>query len=88
MTATVEHGSRDVVAATEKLLEAALSLPSDDRFELVEALLGSLDSTEAPPSDEAMKVIVRRRSEELRTGKVTPIPWSEVKRLARGEPGE
>ena len=65
---------------TEELLNAALGLSDDDRLELVEALLASLQTTDQPPFDEAWREIVRRRSAELRSGKVKTVPWEEVKR--------
>jgi putative addiction module component (TIGR02574 family) len=70
-------------AATEQLLEAALALPDEDRLEFVEALAASLRPEDRPPFDESWLKVIQRRSTELRTGAVTPIPWSEVKRKAR-----
>ena len=64
------------------LLTAVLALPVDDRRELVEALLASLPPADAPPLDEAWRAVFARRSVELKSGQVAPIPWAEVKRLA------
>lgn len=68
---------------TEQLLEAALALPDEDRLEFAEALAASLRPEDRPPFDEFWGEVIRRRSAELRSGAVTPIPWSEVKRQAR-----
>lgn len=35
--------------------------------------------------DDSWREVIRRRSEELRSGKVTPIPWEQVKQQARAK---
>jgi putative addiction module component (TIGR02574 family) len=72
---------------TEQLLTSVLELPDDDRLELTEALIASLRPADQPPLDESWREVIRRRSAELRSGLVTPIPWSEVKRQAREKAG-
>jgi putative addiction module component (TIGR02574 family) len=69
---------------TEQLLSDAMALPEDDRLQLVEALIASLQPTHRPPFDESWRDVIERRSEELRTGKVKPLSWPEVKQQARG----
>jgi putative addiction module component (TIGR02574 family) len=76
-----------MTAAAEQLLNAALALPDEDRLEFVEALIVSLQPSEAPPFDDSWREVIQRRSAELRSGKVTPIPWEEVKRRARENTG-
>jgi putative addiction module component (TIGR02574 family) len=71
----------------ENLLNAALALPTEDRVELVEALIVSLQPEDGPPFDESWREVIERRSAELRSGQVTPIPWAEVKRQAREKAG-
>jgi putative addiction module component (TIGR02574 family) len=71
----------------ENLLNAALALPDDDRVELVEALIASLQSEDRPPFDESWREVIQRRSAELRSGEVAPVPWTEVKRQAREKAG-
>jgi putative addiction module component (TIGR02574 family) len=71
----------------EQLLSAALALPEDDRLEIVEALIVSLQPGDKPPFDESWREVIRRRSAELRSGKVTAIPWEEVKRQAQEQAG-
>ena len=71
----------------DQLLNAALALPADDRAELVEALIASLQPEDRPPFDESWREVIQRRSAELRSGQVTPVPWDEVKRQAREKAG-
>jgi putative addiction module component (TIGR02574 family) len=72
-------------STTEQLFEVALALPDGDRVELVEALIASLQRDDRPPFDESWREVIQRRSNELRSGQVKPIPWAEVKRQAKGE---
>jgi putative addiction module component (TIGR02574 family) len=71
----------------EELLTAALALPREERVELVEALLVSLQPEDRPPFDESWREVILRRSAELRSGQVQPVPWEEVKRQAREKAG-
>jgi putative addiction module component (TIGR02574 family) len=68
--------------ATEQLLNAVLALPDEERLQFAEALLVSLQPEDRPPFDDSWRAIIQRRSAELRSGQVTPIPWEEVKRQA------
>ncbi len=74
-------------ASTEQLLGAVLTLPEEDRLELAEALIASLQPSNRPPIDESWRDLIRRRSEELRSGAVKGVPWEEVKRRAREKAG-
>jgi putative addiction module component (TIGR02574 family) len=74
-------------STTEQLLDAVLALPECDRVEIVEALIASLQPDDRPPFDESWREVIQRRSAELRSGQVTPIPWAEVKRKAREKTG-
>jgi putative addiction module component (TIGR02574 family) len=62
-------------STAEQLLNAALALPDEDRLQLVEALVVSLQPHDRPPFDESWRETVQRRSAELQSGKVTPVPW-------------
>lgn len=73
--------------STDQVFEAALALPEGERVELVEALIASLQPADRPPFDESWREVIRRRSNELRSGLVTPVPWEEVKRQAREKAG-
>jgi putative addiction module component (TIGR02574 family) len=72
---------------TEQILNNALALPDEDRLQIVEALIVSLQPADQRPFDESWRDIIRRRSAELRSGKVTPVPWADVKRQAREAAG-
>jgi putative addiction module component (TIGR02574 family) len=72
---------------TDQLLDAALALPEDERVEFVEALIASFRPEDQPPFDESWREVIRRRSVELRSGQVKPVPWDEVKRQAREKAG-
>ena len=73
--------------STEQVFDAALALPEGERVELVEALIASHRPADRPPFDESWREVIRRRSNELRSGQVTPVPWEEVKRQAREKAG-
>ncbi len=68
---------------TEQVLTAALDLPDADRLELVEALIVSFQPPDGPPFDESWREVIQRRSAELKSGQVSTVSWSEVKRQAR-----
>jgi putative addiction module component (TIGR02574 family) len=74
--------------AAEQVLNAAMGLRDEDKLELAEALLDSLQPTDRPPFDESWRDVIAKRSEEVQSGKVVPIPWSEVKRQAEEALGE
>jgi putative addiction module component (TIGR02574 family) len=76
-----------MIPTAEQVLTAALGLADDDRLELVEALIDSFQSPDQPPFDESWREVIRRRSAELGSGHVTPVPWAEVKRRAREAAG-
>ena len=63
--------------ATKKILEEALSLPVEERALIADSLLRSLNM---PDSDIDAKwtEVAKRRLQELRSGKVKPIPGEEV----------
>jgi putative addiction module component (TIGR02574 family) len=72
---------------TEAVFAAALELPDEDRIGLVEALLASFQPQDRPPFDESWREVLHRRSAELLSGQVTPVPWLEVKQQAREKAG-
>jgi len=63
--------------ATEKLIDEALSLPVEERAIVIDVLLKSLNMPD-PDIDKKWIEIAQRRLEELRSGKVKPIPGKEV----------
>ncbi len=72
---------------SEHLLTTVLELPDEDRLEFTEALIASLRPADQPPFDPSWREEIRRRSAELRSGRVTPIPWAQVKQEAREKAG-
>lgn len=74
-------------STTERRFDAVLSLPDGDRVDLVEALIASLRPDDRPPLPDAWRAVIQRRSAELGSGQVTPIPWADVKRAARERSG-
>jgi putative addiction module component (TIGR02574 family) len=63
----------------EQIFQAALSLPDEDRHQLIEALIAAEDMGGAPSFDEAWRAIVQRRSAELDAEKVQAAPWQDVR---------
>jgi putative addiction module component (TIGR02574 family) len=72
---------------TDQLLDAVLALPEEDRMEIMECLLASLQPSDQPPLDESWREVILRRSAELRSGEVAGIPWEEVRQRARERAG-
>ncbi|MGA8298923.1 MAG: addiction module protein [Terriglobales bacterium] len=68
---------------TQELLQKALSLPDSERAELAGSLIASLDTNIDPDVDAAWQAEIARRADEVRSGKISTIPWSEVQRKAR-----
>ena len=63
-----------------KLLEEALKLSPEARAALAASLLESLDED----AEAAWAAEIARRLHELDSGAVTPIPWSEARRMILG----
>ena len=68
-------------AEVSDLLKKALALPPEARAALAGSLLESLDDDPPDPGVEAAWADeIKRRIEELDSGKVKPIPWEEARR--------
>jgi putative addiction module component (TIGR02574 family) len=65
----------------ENLYQAALALPEEDRVELADRLLGSLPPDMPSQLHPAWRAELKRRSAQVDSGEVAPIPWDEVRRL-------
>lgn len=67
-----------------KLLEEALKLSPEVRAALAASLLESLDEE----VDEGVEAVwadeIAKRIREMDSGAVTPVPWSEARRLILG----
>jgi len=63
-----------------ELLKKALALPPEARAALAGSLLESLDDTVDAAVEEAWKHEIAQRIQELDSGKVKPIAWTEARR--------
>ena len=61
------------------LLKEALALDEADRAAVAGALIESLEGEVASVAAAALETAIRQRVEELETGAVRPLPWSEVR---------
>jgi putative addiction module component (TIGR02574 family) len=83
-----------VTTEAELLLERALLLSDDDRAYVASCLLDSLDPAAGEPEpgyDEAWATEIKRRLDDIDSGRVKMIPWVEVQkelyeRLNRARP--
>jgi putative addiction module component (TIGR02574 family) len=68
---------------SQVVLEEALKLSPDERAEVAEQLIASLE--EAPDIDveQAWQEEVQRRLQQIERGEVKTIPWEEVQRRLR-----
>jgi putative addiction module component (TIGR02574 family) len=65
----------------EQLLQTALSLPTPEQVELIEALIA--DEAARQPLDVAWMAEIQRSSAEYDAGRMMPIPWPVVRDRAR-----
>jgi putative addiction module component (TIGR02574 family) len=66
-----------------ELLRKALALSENERADLASTLIDSLDTTVDENVEAAWQDEIRRRMEDLRSGKVTAVPWDDVREKAR-----
>jgi putative addiction module component (TIGR02574 family) len=67
----------------KQIEDEALHLPEEERAELAQKLLLSLDAPAADEIEQDWLVEVRRRAREIDEGIVQPVPAEEVRRKAR-----
>ena len=67
-----------MATATEKVLDEALSLPADERLNLVERLLASLNLPTQPEIDRQWAEEAERRVAQIERGEVELIPGEQV----------
>jgi putative addiction module component (TIGR02574 family) len=63
--------------STAQIIHEAKSLPVEERTVVVDSLLRSLNPPD-PEVDRKWAAVARRRLEELRSGRVKPVPGEEV----------
>jgi putative addiction module component (TIGR02574 family) len=66
-----------------KLREAALALPAEERARLAHVLLGSLGGPEDPDASEAWVSEIERRATEVADDTVRPVDWGRVRERVR-----
>ena len=64
----------------EELLKKAMALPAAARGDLASSLIDSLDETLDDDVEAAWQQEIAHRVEELESGRVKTIPWTEVRR--------
>lgn len=74
--------------STHEIIDAAMSLPPEEKARLAEQLLASLDSREQQQVDEEWAAEVEQRIDDLDAGRIQTIPGEEVfRRLANRKRG-
>ena len=68
-----------------ELLKEALQLPADARAALAGSLLDSLDQEVDEDAETTWQLEINRRIEDLDSGKVKTVPWSEARRRIFGQ---
>ena len=73
----------DMSPRASQVLERALSLSREERGALIARLIDSLDEGPADEGvEQAWEAEIKRRLNDLRSGKAKTIPWEEVRRRA------
>ena len=65
------------MANVKDLMREAESLPVEERVALADSILRTLNRPD-PAMDERWLTVAKRRLEELRSGRVQPVPGGEV----------
>jgi putative addiction module component (TIGR02574 family) len=65
------------------LLKKALTLTAKERAELASSLIESLDPVTGEDVEAAWQAEIAHRLDDLRSGKVTTVPWEQVRNKAR-----
>lgn len=66
-------------ATAKAVLQNALGLSSKDRARLASRLIESLDREKEPGVDAAWDAEIKRRMDEVRSGKAKLVPWAKVR---------
>ena len=74
-------GNKD---SEERVIVQALRLPRSARAALVVRLLETLDTDVDPDAEEAWDEEIAKRLEEIDSGRVMLVPWSEARRQIMG----
>ena len=68
-----------MTSAADQLLMASLQLTPEDRGELAARLLESLETQADPDAEAAWDEEIRTRVEDVKQGRVTPVPWTDAR---------
>jgi putative addiction module component (TIGR02574 family) len=68
-----------------RLLEDALKLPPEARAALAGSLLDSLEEGIDAEAESEWEAEIARRVQQLDSGVVSPIPWSEARKAILGQ---
>jgi putative addiction module component (TIGR02574 family) len=71
-----------VTAGARKILQDALALPNDERVELAEELLDSVDAVHEE-LDEAWRAEILDRVRQVRSGEVELVSWEAARERGR-----
>ena len=72
-----------MATTVEKLIEQAMTLPSESRAQLADLLVESLDADDLGRIDRLWTAEAKRRRDEVRAGQVKTIPGDEALRKVR-----
>ncbi len=76
-----------MATTVEKLVQEAMTLPSESRARLADLLVESLDAEELGRIDRLWAVEAIRRRDEVRTGVVETVPGQQALRKVRDSLG-
>lgn len=68
---------------SQVVLEEALKLSPNERAEVAEQLIASLEEAPDTAVEQVWQQEVQRRLQQVERGEVTTIPWEEVQRRLR-----
>lgn len=68
---------------SKDVLEEALKLTVNERAEVAEKLIASLDEVPDTDVEQAWQEEIQRRLQQVERGEVKTIPWEEVQRRLR-----
>lgn len=74
---------RIVTVGAKKILQDALALPHEERVEVAEEILDSLDEGARAEIDEAWRSEILRRVQQVRNGEVELTTWEMVREHGR-----
>ena len=83
--------SSNLPPETNELITSALRLPVTDRVALAKAMLESVEDTNDVPQveiDDSWDQEIARRLAEIESGKIKPIPSSELWKQLGGKPND